>query len=42
MATTDIALHQDSGSVERKRVVNNMSIQVATVNGSGSQRRNAA
>ena len=40
MATTDIALHQDSGSVERKRVVNNMSIQVATVNGSGSQSSN--
>jgi 2-oxoglutarate/2-oxoacid ferredoxin oxidoreductase subunit alpha len=40
MATTDIALHEDSGSVERKRVVNNMSIQVATVNGSGSQSSN--
>lgn len=40
MATTDIALHHDSGAAERKRVVNNMSIQVATVNGSGSQSSN--
>jgi 2-oxoglutarate/2-oxoacid ferredoxin oxidoreductase subunit alpha len=40
MATTDIALHQASGPVEPKRVVNNMSIQVATVNGSGSQSSN--
>ena len=40
MATTDIALHEASGSVESKRVVNNMSIQVATVNGSGSQSSN--
>src|SRR2546430_1096820 len=41
MATTDVALHQASGPVESKRVVNNMSIQVATVNGSGSQSSNA-
>jgi len=40
MATTDLALHQASGDVEPKRVVNNMSIQVATVNGSGSQSSN--
>jgi 2-oxoglutarate/2-oxoacid ferredoxin oxidoreductase subunit alpha len=40
MATTDVALHQASGPVESKRVVNNMSIQVATVNGSGSQSSN--
>jgi 2-oxoglutarate ferredoxin oxidoreductase subunit alpha len=40
MATTDVALHADSGSVERKRIVNDMSIQVATVNGSGSQSSN--
>src|SRR2546425_5435728 len=40
MATTDVALHEASGQVEPKRVVNNMSIQVATVNGSGSQSSN--
>src|SRR5499427_4591409 len=40
MATTDVALHEASGHVEPKRVVNNMSIQVATVNGSGSQSSN--
>jgi 2-oxoglutarate ferredoxin oxidoreductase subunit alpha len=40
MATTDVALHDASGPLERKRVVNNMSIQVATVNGSGSQSSN--
>jgi 2-oxoglutarate ferredoxin oxidoreductase subunit alpha len=40
MATTDVALHHDAGQVEPKRVVNNMSIQVATVNGSGSQSSN--
>src|SRR5256885_4775813 len=40
MATTDVALHQAAGHVGPKRVVNNMSIQVATVNGSGSQSSN--
>jgi len=40
MATTDVALHGATGGVEPKRVVNNMSIQVATVNGSGSQSSN--
>jgi len=40
MATTDVALHDASGRLEPKRVVNNMSIQVATVNGSGSQSSN--
>src|ERR1700692_1079358 len=40
MATTDVALHEASGQLEPKRVVNNMSIQVATVNGSGSQSSN--
>src|SRR5256714_2113518 len=40
MATTDVALHQAAGQVGPKRVVNNMSIQVATVNGSGSQSSN--
>ena len=40
MATTDVALHEASGRVELKRIVNDMSIQVATVNGSGSQSSN--
>jgi 2-oxoglutarate ferredoxin oxidoreductase subunit alpha len=40
MATTDVALHEAPGQLEPKRVVNNMSIQVATVNGSGSQSSN--
>src|SRR5262249_28432653 len=40
MATTDVALHPASERVEPKHVVNNMSIQVATVNGSGSQSSN--
>ncbi|MGD0514533.1 MAG: 2-oxoacid:acceptor oxidoreductase subunit alpha [Terriglobales bacterium] len=40
MATTDVTLHEATGRLEPKRVVNNMSIQVATVNGSGSQSSN--
>ncbi|MBZ5703810.1 MAG: 2-oxoacid:acceptor oxidoreductase subunit alpha [Acidobacteriia bacterium] len=40
MATTDVAPHQATGGVQPKRVVNNMSLQVATVNGSGSQSSN--
>ena len=40
MATTNVALHEASRPMERKRIVNNMSIQVATVNGSGSQSSN--
>src|SRR5712675_506253 len=40
MATTDITPRESSGGVERKRIVNDMSIQVATVNGSGSQSSN--
>ncbi len=40
MATTDVAFQEASGSAERKPVVNDMSIQVATVNGSGSQSSN--
>lgn len=40
MATTDVALHEAKGPQGRSRVVNNMSIQVATVNGSGSQSSN--
>jgi 2-oxoglutarate/2-oxoacid ferredoxin oxidoreductase subunit alpha len=39
MATTDVAFRQDAGRTQQ-RVVNNMSIQVATVNGSGSQSSN--
>src|SRR5579872_6457207 len=41
MATTDVALRQGSAHPEHKRVVNDMSIQVATVNGSGSQSSNS-
>src|SRR5262249_33516010 len=40
MATTDVSLHEASGQQEQQRVVNDMSIQVATVNGSGSQSSN--
>jgi 2-oxoglutarate/2-oxoacid ferredoxin oxidoreductase subunit alpha len=40
MATTDVTLQDASGRLERKPVVNDMSIQVATVNGSGSQSSN--
>jgi 2-oxoglutarate/2-oxoacid ferredoxin oxidoreductase subunit alpha len=40
MATTDVALHEASGHAGLKRTVNDMSIQVATVNGSGSQSSN--
>ena len=40
MATTDAPLHQVAGEDAEKRVVNDMSIQVATVNGSGSQSSN--
>ena len=40
MATTDVTLHEASGNVGQKRVANDMSIQVATVNGSGSQSSN--
>src|ERR1700721_2379371 len=40
MATTDVRLHDALGQREPKRIVNNMSIQVATVNGSGSQSSN--
>src|ERR1700674_2515172 len=40
MATTDIAPRESSGQAGRKRIVNDMSIQVATVNGSGSQSSN--
>src|SRR6202021_2369008 len=40
MATTDVALHEHSGQAGRRPVVKDMSIQVATVNGSGSQSSN--
>src|ERR1035441_8011361 len=42
MATTDIVPQEASGQLGQKRLVvaNDMSIQVATVNGSGSQRSN--
>src|SRR5437660_2921298 len=40
MATTDVALREASGLSGQKHVVNALSIQVATVNGSGSQSSN--
>jgi len=40
MATTQIELGEAETSAERQQVVNDMSIQVATVNGSGSQTSN--
>jgi 2-oxoglutarate ferredoxin oxidoreductase subunit alpha len=40
MASTDIAFHDSPGGVEPHAVINDMSIQVATVNGSGSQSSN--
>src|SRR5271157_3559107 len=42
MATSDLALGEiKSGTNTRKRVANDFSIQVATVNGSGSQSANS-
>jgi 2-oxoglutarate ferredoxin oxidoreductase subunit alpha len=40
MATTEIAVHGSAASADRQPVVNDFSIQVATVNGSGSQSAN--
>jgi 2-oxoglutarate ferredoxin oxidoreductase subunit alpha len=40
MATTDVGLRESAGRAGVAPVVNNMSIQVATVNGSGSQSSN--
>ena len=40
MATTEIAVHGSDQGADRKPVVNDFSIQVATVNGSGSQSAN--
>src|SRR5437868_9806090 len=41
MATTDVAIREAPGQPLQKRVLNDMSIQVATVNGSGSQSSNS-
>src|SRR5512141_2872883 len=40
MATTDVVPRGSTGGMGQKRIVNDMSIQVATVNGSGSQSSN--
>ncbi len=40
MATTDIVPQEYAGGMGRKRIVNDMTIQVGTVNGSGSQSSN--
>jgi 2-oxoglutarate ferredoxin oxidoreductase subunit alpha len=40
MATTEIATHGSAVAADRKPIVNDFSIQVATVNGSGSQSAN--
>ncbi len=40
MATTDFVPRESAGSPRHERIVNDMSIQVATVNGSGSQSSN--
>jgi 2-oxoglutarate/2-oxoacid ferredoxin oxidoreductase subunit alpha len=40
MAPTDVAVQERKASANRQRVVNDFSIQVATVNGSGSQTAN--
>lgn len=40
MATTEIAVHGSAASADRQPIVNDFSIQVATVNGSGSQSAN--
>jgi 2-oxoglutarate ferredoxin oxidoreductase subunit alpha len=40
MATTDVVPRGSTGGAAQKRIVNDMSIQVATVNGSGSQSSN--
>ena len=40
MATTEIGAREQSQRAERKQVVNDFSLQVATVNGSGSQSAN--
>ena len=40
MATTEIAVHGSADTADRKPIVNDFSIQVATANGSGSQSAN--
>src|SRR5437762_12846638 len=40
MATSDLAVKGEGSRIDRKQVVNDFSIQVATVNGSGSQSAN--
>jgi 2-oxoglutarate ferredoxin oxidoreductase subunit alpha len=40
MATSDVVPRESSGGTGKQRIVNDMSIQVATVNGSGSQSSN--
>ena len=40
MATTHVEFKENELSAEQKRVINDLSIQVATVNGSGSQTAN--
>jgi 2-oxoglutarate ferredoxin oxidoreductase subunit alpha len=40
MATTDVVPRESAGGMNKKRTVNDMSIQVGTVNGSGSQSSN--
>src|ERR1039458_10224216 len=40
MATTDVVPQESAGGTGHKRIVNDMSIQVATVNGSGPQSSN--
>ena len=40
MATTDVGVHESADRARQAPVVNDMSIQVATVNGSGSQSSN--
>ena len=40
MATTEIAVHGSTTDADRTPIVNDFSIQVATVNGSGSQSAN--
>src|ERR1044071_9612451 len=40
MSPTDVALQEQQAAARRQQVVNDFSIQVATVNGSGSQTAN--
>src|SRR5262245_32080618 len=40
MSPTDLAVQEQPSSTRRQRVVNDFSIQIATVNGSGSQTAN--